>query len=112
MFLGSRINSQLHREKHLWLCQNSLFMATKKYKQIFALSVKLILNFARVGRQPTLEDIQKHLQAQGIPAIRLENELWILDDSDEPISKFHDIAVAALKSKSCEALSSAAKTKL
>ena len=71
----------------MWLCQYSLFMPSKKHKQIFASSVKLILHFARTGRQPNLDDIQKHLQTQGTRAIRFENELFVLDDFDEPISK-------------------------
>lgn len=62
-------------------------MATQKYKQIFALSVKLILSFAAKGEQPNLEDFQKHLQAQGITVINLEGELFIIDSYGEAAAK-------------------------
>jgi hypothetical protein len=62
-------------------------MATKIYKQIFALSVKLILSFAAKGKQPNLEDFQKHLQEQGVRVIDLKNVLYVIDDYDEAIAR-------------------------
>ena len=62
-------------------------MASEKYKKIFSQCVKLILNFAGTGQQPTLDDLKTFLQAQGARAVRLENELFVLDDYNTSISK-------------------------
>jgi hypothetical protein len=62
-------------------------MPTKAYKQIFSLSVKLILNFARIGKQPNLEDFKKFLQGQGIHMVELKGKLFIVDKYNEVVAR-------------------------
>jgi hypothetical protein len=62
-------------------------MATKTYKQIFKMSLILIMEFARNGRKPTLEDFKKFLQTEGISVIDLDGELFIIDCYGEAAAK-------------------------
>jgi hypothetical protein len=71
----------------MWLQARIESMQTKAYIQIFKTSVKLVLGFARIGKQPTLEGFKKHLQRQAVQVIELRGELFVLDDYDEAIAR-------------------------